>query len=207
MFKKISVLSLILIFCLSSLAFCEEWSRVKRVIDGDTIVLSDNQRVRYIGINTPETKHPSKAAELFGREAYKFNKKLVEGKKVRLEFDAEKYDRYDRLLAYVYLEDGTFVNAEIIKQGYAYIYTVPPNVKYADLFLKLQQQAREKDRGLWGHQETYRSTEPYYIGNKRSRKFHKPTCRSLPSPRNRVYFKTKSEALDAGFSGCGRCNP
>lgn len=122
---------------------------VKRVIDGDTILLANGQRVRYIGIDTPETKHPYKAVERFGKEAYLYNKKLVEGKWVSLEFDAEKRDKYNRLLAYVYVGD-ILVNAKLIEEGYAQIYTVPPNVKYQELFLKLQGQARQNNRGLWG---------------------------------------------------------
>jgi len=123
---------------------------VQRVVDGDTIVLSTRERVRYIGINTPELHHPKKPVEAYAREAKAFNRKLVEGKRVRLEFDIERRDKYGRLLAYVYLEDGTFVNAELIRQGYAQIMTFPPNVKYADLFLTYERQAREKNRGLWG---------------------------------------------------------
>jgi micrococcal nuclease len=73
----------------------------------------------------------------------------VEGKRVSLEFDVERYDRYGRLLAYVYLKDGTFVNARIVQEGYASLMTYPPNVKYADMFLKLYQQARQDRRGLW----------------------------------------------------------
>jgi micrococcal nuclease len=85
-----------------------------------------------------------------GRRAYEFTKKLVEGKRVSLEFDVEKYDKYGRLLAYVYLKkDGTFVNAEIVKQGYASLMTILPNAKYADLFLKLYREARLNNRGLW----------------------------------------------------------
>jgi len=84
-----------------------------------------------------------------GKRAHLFTKNLVEGKKVRLEFDVQKRDRYDRLLAYVYLEDGTFVNAEIVRQGYAQVMTIPPNVKYQELFLRLQKEARENGRGLW----------------------------------------------------------
>jgi micrococcal nuclease len=86
-----------------------------------------------------------------GRRAYRFTKNLVEGKRVALEFDVEKHDRYDRLLAYVYLKDAnrTFVNAQIVNEGYASLMTIPPNVKYADLFLKLYQEARQNRRGLW----------------------------------------------------------
>ncbi|MDD4899946.1 MAG: thermonuclease family protein [Candidatus Omnitrophica bacterium] len=135
---------------------------VQRAVDGDTLVLENGERVRLIGIDTPEL-HPSEklnrdsqrtgqdigTIKKMGERAYEFTKKLVEGKPVSLEFDVEKYDKYNRLLAYVYLKDGTFVNAEIVKQGYASLMTFPPNVKYAEMFNKLYSEARENRRGLW----------------------------------------------------------
>ena len=105
--------------------------------------------VRYIGIDTPETKHPTKEVEPYGKEASEANRKLVDGKTVRLEFDVQEQDRYGRLLAYVYLEEGTFVNAWLVQHGYAAVMTVPPNVKHQELFLRLQREAREEGRGLW----------------------------------------------------------
>lgn len=141
--------------------------QVKRVLDGDTIELADGERVRYIGINTPEIDHPPKGAEFFGHEAAEVNRKLVEGKQVRLEFDVQQRDRYGRLLAYVYV-DSIFVNAELVKRGYAYAYTYPPNVKHADLFVKLQREAREAGQGLWGarkpHQVVDHQEAGKYIG-------------------------------------------
>ena len=122
---------------------------VKRVIDGDTILLSNGKRVRYIGINTPESVAPNRPVECFGKEASGFNKKLVEHKYVRLERDISDVDKYGRWLRYVYI-DGTFVNLKLVEEGYAYAYTVPPDVKYADLFLKAQREAKEKGKGLWG---------------------------------------------------------
>lgn len=121
---------------------------VKKVIDGDTILLTSGQKVRYIGVDTPETKHPRQGVEYLGKEAYYFNKNLVEGKKVGLEFDVQKKDKYGRWLAYVYVDD-IFVNAHLVAEGYALVYTVPPNVKYQELFLKLQREARESQKGLW----------------------------------------------------------
>ncbi|MFH1791814.1 MAG: thermonuclease family protein [Candidatus Omnitrophota bacterium] len=121
---------------------------VKRVIDGDTILLNTGERVRYIGINTPEIHHPTKGVERLGHEAADFNQRLVGGKWVRLEFDIEPRDRYGRLLAYVYAGD-VFVNAELVREGYAEVYTFPPNVKHADLFLDLQRAARSGRKGLW----------------------------------------------------------
>jgi len=105
--------------------------QVERVIDGDTIKLSNGERVRYIGIDTPE-----RGGKSSGEEAYYANKRLVDGKKVRLEFDVQKRDDYRRLLAYVYIDD-IFVNAWLVENGYARVATFPPNVKYEKLFLKL----------------------------------------------------------------------
>ncbi len=123
------------------------------MIDGDTIrvccVFGDQVTVRYIGIDTPETHHPMKGVEHYGEEASDANRKLVDGKTVSLEFDVEQRDRYGRLLAYVFLKDGTFVNAWLVEYGFAQVMTVPPNVKHQDLFLKLQRKAREAGRGLW----------------------------------------------------------
>lgn len=136
---------------------------VTRAVDGDTLVLENNKRVRLIGIDTPEMHDSNKlnrdaqrsgqdiaAIKQLGRRSYEFTKNLVEGKRVRLEYDVERLDRYKRILAYVYLLDGTFLNAKIVEEGYASLMTYPPNVRYADLFLKLYKEARRNQRGLWG---------------------------------------------------------
>jgi micrococcal nuclease len=128
----------------------ETWGVVKRVIDGDSVVMQSGGQVRYIGIDTPEMSHRVKGVEPYAREAKTFNRKLVQGKRVRLELDVEHRDKYKRLLAYVYLEDGTFVNAELVRLGFARILSIPPNARYADLFLSYQQEAQENNRGLWG---------------------------------------------------------
>lgn len=136
---------------------------VSRVVDGDTLKLSNGERVRLIGVDTPEVHMSEKLArdarksnkdakeiQALGAKASAFTKQLCEGRQIRLEYDVQKRDRYGRLLAYAYLEDGTFINAKILEEGYGQVMTVPPNVKYADRFLELQGQAREKGRGLWG---------------------------------------------------------
>jgi len=122
---------------------------VKRVIDGDTIELDNRIKVRYIGIDTPETKHPRKPVQYFGKEASEANKKLVGNKRVRLEYDVQHLDKYGRTLAYVYLEDGTFVNAWLVENGFARVSTYPPNVKYQDKFIELERKARDVQKGLW----------------------------------------------------------
>lgn len=129
----------------------EDLSRVTRVIDGDTIEVDINgsvYRVRYIGIDTPETVHPSKPQECFGKEAGEKNRQLVEGKLVRLEKDVSETDVYGRLLRYVWVGD-TFVNDYLVRQGYAYASTYPPDVKYAEQFVEAQREAVENSRGLW----------------------------------------------------------
>lgn len=135
---------------------------VARVVDGDTLKLSSGERVRLIGVDTPEVHYSNKllrdskrsGADIatirsLGEAASKFTKDLCLGKRVRLEYDVERRDRYGRTLAYVYLEDGTFVNAKIIEEGCGQIMTVPPNVKYAGHFRKLEGEAREGKKGLW----------------------------------------------------------
>lgn len=115
---------------------------VKRVIDGDTIELEDRTRVRYIGIDTPETE------QCFWKEATEENKKLVEGKKIRLENDVQKQDKYGRTLAYVFA-GGIFVNEELVRAGFAKVYTYPPDVKYTEKFVAAQKEARGEKLGLW----------------------------------------------------------
>lgn len=121
---------------------------VRRVVDGDTIELETGEVVRYIGIDTPETVHPSKAVQCFGKEASTKNKSLVEGKRVRLEKDVSNTDKYGRLLRYVYIGD-TFVNDFLVRQGYAYASSYPPDVKYQSQFRQAEQEARTNKRGLW----------------------------------------------------------
>jgi micrococcal nuclease len=117
-------------------------------VDGDTLVLDRGERVRLIGVNTPESVDPRRPVEYFGKEAAAFTRGLAEGRQVRLEYDLERRDQYGRTLAYVYLEDGRMLNAEIIRQGYGQTYTRFP-FKYRDEFLAYEREARAEGRGLW----------------------------------------------------------
>jgi len=136
-----------------SLAWSGEQATVVRVVDGDTLVVSiagREERVRLIGVDTPETVHPQKPVKYFGKEASAFTKRMAEGAVVRLETDPGTADRdkYNRLLRYVYLPDGKLLNAEIIAQGYGFAYTNYPFGKMEE-FRKLEREAREASRGLW----------------------------------------------------------
>lgn len=127
--------------------------QVTRVVDGDTIVLSPNDRVRLIGIDTPETVHPKKTVECYGKEAKEFTWSTVAGQKVRLVLDdanaARRHkDRYGRTLGYVYLQGGMMLNAELIRRGFAHVYTRFP-FRYLVEFHRLEQEARGRGVGLW----------------------------------------------------------
>lgn len=127
-----------------------------RVVDGDTIVVrlagGREERVRYLGIDTPETVHPQKPVEWMGAEATAENRRLLESGPLRLVTDVEKRDRYGRLLAYVWAGPA-FVNWELVRNGYAYVSTVPPNVRFAKEFVRAQRAARAAGLGLWGSRE------------------------------------------------------
>lgn len=127
---------------------------VTKVIDGDTFWVQDvsgNEiKVRMIGIDAPELKKTNrKEVGRFAKESKNYLSRLILRKKIYLKFDIDKFDQYRRTLAYVYLPNGTFVNEKLVKEGYAMVMTVPPNVKYSGKFLMLQQQARNSRRGLW----------------------------------------------------------
>ena len=135
--------------CLFSLPWAQqETYKVTNVIDGDTIILENGERVRYIGVDAPETHHPEKPVECFGREATQRNQELVEGQYVTLESDQSDRDQYSRLLRYVYVND-IFVNATLIEEGFAYSYYYPPDTKHYQDLVNLELQAKEDNLGLW----------------------------------------------------------
>src|SRR5690242_5395513 len=127
--------------------------RVERVVDGDTIVVrlgGSDERVRYIGMDTPEDVKPGTPVQCYALAAAAANRRLVAGREVRLVPDAEARDRYGRMLAYVYREpDGLFVNAELVRRGYARLLTIPPNVAHEGELRRLARRARAAGRGLW----------------------------------------------------------
>lgn len=138
--------------------------KVVEVVDGDTIKIDiggKTESVRLIGINAPEKYSPQKEEAEYGKAAASYTKKLLQGQKVHLTYDTQHRDRYGRLLAYVYMADGTFINAQLVKAGYARVMTIPPNVKYQSLFTALQKNARDSGIGLW-NLGRYRIENPLY---------------------------------------------
>jgi micrococcal nuclease len=206
---------------------------VTRVVDGDTIEVEINgerKRVRYIGVDTPETVHPSKPVQCYGKEASEYNKKLVEGKWVRLEKDISETDKYDRLLRYVYVGD-MFVNFELVSGGFASVITYPPDVKYIEKFLNAVKIARAENRGLWGagcERESswvYTPTTPIQnsggeggsciikgnINADKVKIYHVPSCEYydktiVSESYGERWFCTEEEALGAGWRRALNCS-
>ncbi|CAI6330160.1 thermonuclease family protein [Bacillus subtilis] len=127
---------------------------VRRVIDGDTFIADVNgteERIRLILVDTPETVHPTKAVQPYGKEASAFSKKTLENQSVYLEYDKEKRDKYDRLLAYVFLKDGTSFNKILLEKGYARLAVFPPNTKYEDEYKQAEKTAKNERLGIWNN--------------------------------------------------------
>ncbi len=129
----------------------ERWVSVKHVIDGDTFTTRRGEKVRLLGINTPETRHDTSPAQPLGNEAKTLLKRLIDGQQVRLGFDKEKKDKYGRTLAHVYLRDGLWVNADMVRQGLAHVYTFVPNTYAAEKLQRIEQEAIQHKRNMWSH--------------------------------------------------------
>jgi len=179
---------------------------VRWVNDGDTIVLADGRRIRYIGINAPEIGHDGTKPEPLGPEAKNFNRQMVFQRYVRLAFDQEKTDQYGRNLAYVFSTADTFINKEILHRGYGYYLYRYPNIRYHSILLKSQRTAMTSEQGIW---RNWNEPAGRYIGNKNSRRFHLNDCPLAQkiSPDNRVYFTKRWDAFWQGYSPAKNCLP
>ncbi len=195
--------------------------KVVKVIDGDTIELENNIRLRYIGINTPETFNKS---DCFGIESFKKNKELVEGKFVYIKKDISETDKYGRLLRYVYLQDGTFVNELLVKEGYAYATSYPPDIEHQKLFIKAQQYAKKNKLGLWSScfknilkvfsYSNIKSTSCIIKGNisykTKQKIYHTPNCpyynkTKINTLKGERWFCSEGEAVQAGWAKAKNC--
>jgi micrococcal nuclease len=177
---------------------------VKRAVDGDTVELADGRKVRYLGVDTPEK------GENFYDTATALNAKLVAGREAWLEFDVEKTDRYGRLLAFVWVQEGNdarLVNAEIIRAGLAYVYTPGPNAKHKDALLACQREAREQGRGFW--KDYVFGRESAFVTTRNGHAFHKKGCDAIKDANasSLKTWTTREQVVDAGFSACRTCKP
>lgn len=183
------------------------YNRVKFVYDGDTILLETGEKVRYLGIDAPEMDYQGRKSEFMAVASRDYHSRLVDNKRVRLEFDQEKRDHHGRLLAYVFLEGGEMVNALLLRQGFAHVLVKRPNLKYFSVLLNEQRLAMKEKRGVWS-QATHRM-ERCYFGNGNSYRFHRPGCAFAKQIRahNLVKFESRHKAFWEGFSPCKRCRP
>lgn len=199
------VLAAVLV-CLAGWAAADDWLRVRWVDDGDTIVLLDGRRVRYLGINAPEVAHEryGQKAEPMGSEALALNRHLVLRKRVRIELDEETHDAYGRLLAYVFLPGGRMVNEQMLLEGLAYVLPHRPNSRYDALLLRAQRTAMQAARGIWPR---WKEMERQVIGNRRSRRFHARSCPNSRKigARNRIRFDSPWEAFWEGYAPARKC--
>ena len=182
----------------------QTWHTVKWVDDGDTIILSTGQRIRYIGINAPEIDHKEQKAQPFGYKARSFNKNLLVNRRIRLEFDTERYDQYGRMLAYIFLPDGSFVNSRLLQDGLAFCLYRWPNVKYEKILYQAQLAAMASSKGIW---RNWKESNHKYIGNPKSRRFHSAACpyaRKIKTT-NRIEFSSKWDAFQAGYAPAKEC--
>ncbi len=183
---------------------------VQWVNDGDTIKLADGRRIRLIGINTPEIEHKNLdgkiiKAEPFGDLAKNRTTILTYGKKVYLELDKEQHDRYGRVLAYVFLTDGTLINKKLIEEGLAYCLPDKTNSRYEQKLLKAQKNAMLSGIGLWHNLK--KTSKQNVIGNTSSKRFHTLTCPfgKKIAAKNRRSFTHKWDAFYNGFAPCKKC--
>jgi micrococcal nuclease len=180
---------------------------VAQVADGDTVILDTGQKVRLLGIDAPEMEREGLPADFLAHKAKQVLARLARGQRVRLEYDRLRYDRYGRTLAYLFLPDGTNLCREMVRQGLAHVYTVPPNLRFREELLGDQREAIAARRGIW--LEALKQDETFYLGNRRSLLFHRPTCHQGQSTAkgNRVQFKSPTEAYLQGYSPCRTCKP
>jgi micrococcal nuclease len=180
---------------------------VVRVIDGDTVVLEGGAHVRVLGIDAPEMEKEGRPAEFLAHKSKAILSELTLNKTVRLEYDRQRYDHYGRLLAYLFLPGGTFVNAELVRQGLARVYFHAPNDRYREPLLAAQKEALEASRGVW--QQLLKQDEPYYLGNRSTLRLHRPGCplAAKIAPANRVRLDSLKDSYLQGFSPCRSCQP
>lgn len=180
---------------------------VVTVLDGDTVVLHDGSKVRYLGVDTPEMDHETGRHECYAQEAYERNKAWVLGRRVNLVYDVPKRDEHGRFLAYVLTPEGMCVNAELIRQGLAYVFRGSQEFSRFREFLDLQREAVLARRGMYGRCAV--REEKDYIGNRQSFVFHRPACPfgAKTHPARRIVFSSRWEALMEGYRPCRRCAP
>ncbi|MBN2032595.1 MAG: thermonuclease family protein [Deltaproteobacteria bacterium] len=206
---KILIASLILLILQATiLSFpASSFVLISFVHDGDTVVLTTGEQIRYGGVDAPEMGRKGLKGDFMALESRNYNLYLVQNAWVRLEFDKEQKDRHGRTLAYVFLEKGEMVNRLLVRKGLAFVFAKKPNMKYFTLLLDAQRQAMKEKIGIWS--KALEKPELYYLGNRQSYRFHRPDCPlgKKISSANVTRFDTWQKAYWEGFSPCRQCKP
>ena len=182
-------------------------ARVAAVLDGDSIVLSTGEHVRYLGIDAPELSHQSEPGDCYGEQARDANRNWVMGRTIRLEYGRGKRDGHGRLLAYIFLPDGTCVNAALLQGGFAWLHIPPNGISRGAQFRDAQREGLQQRRGMWTAC-TFQE-ESSYLAHRFSLIFHRPDCpwaEKMPY-RHRMTWTSRWQALEEGFRPCRRCKP
>lgn len=192
--------ALLLAMLAAASAWAGQWDRVKYVVDGDTVELRELGRTRLIGIDTPEVQSPYREEGFMGEEASQFARKLLAGREVRVAFEGARRDRYDRLLAYLYLADGRLFNLLILEEGLAYF---EPRYEFqmAERFQEAERAARLGGKGIWSR----RPGSAGFHGNTRSRVYHAPGCRHYECSHCRRTLASHPDAAEAGYRPHYQC--
>ncbi len=211
-----------LVFFISLICFCcffhvtlaqgfrsPEYHLVRWVVDGDTFFLREGTKVRLKGIDAPEISHaPGETSQYYGREAKRFLISIVWKRYVRLSQVGRDVDRFHRVLAYVYLPDGTFINLLMVKRGYAFCFPHPDqSPRMIHLFLQAQREAMRGKRGFWRRILSLPAAHQRFVGNRRTLRFHTMNCvlgRKI-SRGNRIFFSSLYDAFYMGYAPCRRC--
>ena len=176
-------------------------------LTGDTVRLAGGKELRYAGVESYSPEGTIPLSRAYGIQAQEFNQALVGGKKIWIEWGPKLRDKQNRLLGYVFTEDGTFVNAELLKQGHAKVRTLVPNTRYAEEFQKWQLEARRAKKGIWEKEPTDPRALRPYIGEKNTKIYYFPDSPGLEKipQANLVYFNSRVDAKAAGYKACFSC--
>lgn len=178
--------------------------KVKKAIDGDTVLLEGGERLRYAGINALELHTSSGIPEPYAEEAYLKNRELTEGKKLCLEIAQRKRDKYGRLLGDLYFENGTSVSEILVSEGLAFVCYYEGSSSFFERLLPIQRKALVTKKNLFSYVDKAQG-KSIYIGNKNSRRFHHPACKEGKGIKRKIIFKSLEEALWEGYCPSREC--
>ena len=207
--SKITFLFFLCLACAGeAIAGTRQSARVTEAVSGDSVRLSGGKILKYAGIQSPPRQSKTPLVREYGEAAYQFNQALVAGKPIQIEWDAQIRDGQGVLLGYVFLEDGTFVNQEILRAGHAKAVATPPNLRYADSFRKLDLSARRGKAGLWKEEPENPFIRSEYIGDVNTKIYYFPTSPELERipEAHLIKFKSRVDAKAAGYRACFDCN-